>query len=340
MTFYGGINGGGSGSQAIIISAQGEVLGKSEGGSTNPWLIGMDGCVSAVHDMIVEAKKNAGLDPSSPLKSLGLCLNGTGTRGIQTEMESTLRKLYPSISGACSISNDAFGAIATASPGGGVIIISGTGSNCQVVNPDGSVYSCGGWGHLLGDEGSAYWIAQKAIKTVFDADDNLEKPKHDISWLKQAVYKYCNLKSSFDIMPFLYTNFKKSEVAGLCQTLAEEGADDPLCKSLFSEAGQQLAKYIIAVIPHISPELLNAPGGLRILCEGSVWKSWDLLKEGFLSYLSAYLPRRNGLQIKEFRLIRLTRSAAIGAAVHGAKTVGDTVLIDYSTNVDEFYHYP
>ena len=46
------------------------------------------------------------------------------------------------------------------------------------------------WGHLLGDEGSAYWIAQKAIKHVFDHEDNLNTSLFDLTKISDEIKAY------------------------------------------------------------------------------------------------------------------------------------------------------
>ena len=52
-----------------------------------------------------------------------------------------------------------------------VIVISGTGASCCGQRADGTEVLTGGWGHLLGDRGSGYDIAMRAMQAVFRAFD-------------------------------------------------------------------------------------------------------------------------------------------------------------------------
>lgn len=70
------------------------------------------------------------------------------------ELEQELRAQFPNLSDNYTVTSDTVGSIFTASPNGGMVVISGTGSNALLRNPDGTSYNCGGWGHFMGDEGS------------------------------------------------------------------------------------------------------------------------------------------------------------------------------------------
>ncbi len=45
-----------------------------------------------------------------------------------------------------------------------------------------------------------YWIAQKAIKVAFDAEDNLVKPPHDHTYIKDAMYEYFGVRQYYWIL--------------------------------------------------------------------------------------------------------------------------------------------
>lgn len=86
-----------------------------------------------------------------------------------------------------------------------------------------------------------------------------------------------------------------------------------------------LGRHIVAVAPKITQPLRDA--GLTVICIGSVWKSWELLKNAFLLTLrqSPHVPAT-------VKLLRLTGSGAPGAAFLAAKQVGDEMALDYDGN--------
>lgn len=78
-------------------------------------------------------------------------------------MKEELLESHPNVSESYVVCSDTVGSVSTATPLGGLVLISGTGSNAFLKNPDGTTRNCGGWGHVLGDEGSG----KKLIANIF-----------------------------------------------------------------------------------------------------------------------------------------------------------------------------
>lgn len=251
-------------------------------------------------------------------------------------LEAELRRQNPNVSENYVVCSDTIGSVFTASPLGGLVLIAGTGSNALLSNPDGKTFSCGGWGNMLADEGSAWWIAHLAVKTVFDHEDNLVPAPHDISTVWRLTQQHFGVETRADLLEHCYARFQKSFFAQLCEKLAKEAdvSGDPLCQYVFAEAGKYLAKATRALLPRVSPDLTTENGSLSIVCVGSVWHSWHLLKQGFMTEIARHPPLGYGL-----KMVRLTQLMALGAVYIGVDAIGEHLPRDYSKNFECFQEY-
>jgi len=328
---FGGVEGGATHSTLALFNDKAEKLAEVEGLGTNLFQIGMEETCHRIANMCQDAFKLAGYAPDTPLVSLGLSLSGCEVEETNEALALKMKELYPALLKTIpKVCSDTVGSLFTASDKGGVVLIAGTGSNSLLVNPDGSVGRCGGWGHVLGDEGGAWWMAQKAMKCWFDDLDGMNKPAFSTQRVAEVVKAYFDIQDRFGLLTYCYDKFDKPHFAGLCKDLAKlADQNDDLAKWIFAEAGRVLAKHIVALSPKMSKSLQES---LSVVCIGSVWKSWTHLRPGFTQELTVSAP-----QIQSFQLLHLKVPMATGACYLAA---GDQMKKNYKENTQVFYSYP
>jgi len=332
--YFGGIEGGATHSKLVICDTNGSIISKVSGPGTNHWVVGIPEVARRIAEMVQRAKKDANIEQTTKLQSLGLSLSGCEQEATNKTLENELKTNHPNISESYYVCSDTLGSVFTASPLGGLVLIAGTGSNALLRNPDSKTYSCGGWGNFLADEGSAWWISHKAMKTVFDDIDNLNKSPYDITTVWGLIKSYFSVETRHDLLDHCYAKFDKAYFAGLCANLAEAGRNgDPLCIHLFEEAGRYLAKATLALLPKVSDKLVYN-GDFNVVCVGSVWKSWDLLKAGYSKEIV------KGEYPFGLHLLRLTQAMAIGAVYIAVDAIKYNLPRNYSNNYEIFHYYP
>lgn len=332
--YYGGIEGGGTHSKIIICDVFGRICATITGPATNHWNCGIPECARRIAAMVAVAKQAAAIPAAYSLRSLGLSLSGCEDVATNRQLEQEIRQNHPGTADAFVVCSDTLGSVATVSAAGGLVLIAGTGSNALLRNPDGGTHTCGGWGHMLGDEGSAWWIVKRAVKQAIDHLDGMERSDHDVQLVWRLIREHFRVERTAELLEHFYAKFDKSIMAGLCERLAlAAGEGDALCAELFRAAGERLARATVALLPRVSDELWREAGALNVVCVGSVWKSWPLLRHGFVSTVE----RRAGAWVPyDLRMVQLTQQMAMGAVYLAVDGVGDVVPREYGDNYRVF----
>lgn len=257
---FAGIDGGQSATTAVVGDERGAVLGRAAVGPAD--LVGLardaERQALAVRGALAAALADAGLPAETPVAALVAGLTG------YDEGESPL----PDVA-ACALRvrvvHDSEIAHAGALDGGpGIVIIAGTGSvaaGCAAAGEP--LVRAGGWGSLLGDEGSAFWIAVRAIGSAMQRwDRNQMSP---IAGLALRHFHAASLRAIQHAIA--YGEIERPAMAAFARdVLAAAAAPESDAAAIVRAAAAELAALAATVDrrlpPSASPRSVSHAGGL------------------------------------------------------------------------------
>jgi N-acetylglucosamine kinase-like BadF-type ATPase len=234
-----GIDGGATKTMAAVLDLDSGALHLAHGGPSNEDAVGMRAAVGTLLASADEAIGRAGIEHSQ-LGGAVLAVAGVDTEPIAEQVRSARGESWIVI-------NDVIGAWATATGAGpGVAAISGTGSNVFGVGPDGRSWQAGGWGHILGDEGSGFWLGVESIKAALRDRDG-SGPQTALSDAATAFFEVASVEA---LAALVYSQpLTKGEIAAftvVTSQLAEGG--DAVARELYARGAVELGERIAAVI--------------------------------------------------------------------------------------------
>jgi N-acetylglucosamine kinase-like BadF-type ATPase len=317
-----GIDGGATKTLAAVLDLDRRVLHLGHGGPSNEDAVGPRLAVKAVLDATDRALALAGI-AQDELSGAVLAVAGTDTDSID-------RHLHDSRSEEWIVVNDVVGAWATATgaqPGVGVI--SGTGSNVFGVgwahSPEGWVgrtWRAGGWGQLLGDEGSGYWLGAQSIVAALHDRDGSGPP----TALSDAALVFFGARSVEALAASVYTTpLRKGELAAFAvETSRLAGEGDEVARELYARAASELGRQVAAVIRQTGLD-----GAFPVGLIGSAFRAGEVFVSPLTDAIHALAPEAHVFPVEMApvggSLLLAARACGLEGAISAEELAG---LID------------
>ena len=250
-TVWLGMDGGGTRLVALAVASNSDVPIRCEAGPTNLRLL-------SDAELVARFREVQRLVPNPT--AIGIGLAGLMTLDDGARVSAALQSVWPGV--PAEITHDLETAWWAAEPSlkfrgkplpsdGRIIILSGTGSCCYGRSTTGKVGKVGGWGHWLGDRGSAYALVECGLRETISALDQTGR------WgeLGARVLGRLLLNDPADLIGWVQAA-SKTEVAALApEVFAAAAVGDTAAKTAVGQARNHLVSDAIAVGRRLGPKL-------------------------------------------------------------------------------------
>lgn len=289
-----GIDAGGTKTVAFLADDHGQIIAEGRGGGANLQTSGELEVEKVLHAVIDAALGRRAVTP----KAICIGIAGVDRADDARTVTAILRRL--SRPSRLLVVNDALIAlVAGAGDAPGIVIVSGTGSIVYGRNARNEAARAGGWGPILADEGSGYWLGREALVAVMRAADG----RGPATQLTDQVFSYFNVASADELVTIIYgREFPRMRIAAL-GPIVQHGVDerDPVALRIVERAADELARAAQSVAERL--EMRGEP--FAFVFAGGVF--------GVVPWLVAELTRRFEEVAPRATVVRLQTEPAAGA---------------------------
>jgi N-acetylglucosamine kinase-like BadF-type ATPase len=318
MRYYLGADLGATKTHTLIVDETGRALGFGESGPGNHESVGYDGMFQSMKNGMEQALRAASLKKED-ITGAGFGVAGYDWPSEASTTDETIRRL--GLNAPFTFVNDAVpGLVAGAEEGWGVVVVSGTGSNCRGWDREhkreGRVT---GHGVLMGEGAGGTELLHRSMQLIGYAWSK----RGPMTALADAIVKYIGAKDLEDLMRG-YTTYEfeiGAEAAPIVFRVAEEG--DPVAQELIQWAGCELGEMANAVIRQLEFENL----AFDVVMTGSMFEGGARLIKPMRETIHKLAPKA--------RLVRLTAPPVLGAAMLGMEAGGIAITPEIRKTMKE-----
>lgn len=235
ITHYIGVDGGGTKTRFALFEKDGKRVGEIVLGTCHFAQIGFEAVGSLIKEGVDTLLDENKLEKEHVVVGLGLAGYGREQK-VRSALETSLEEAL--VDYLYVLANDVEVALYGALGGeDGIVIISGTGSIAFAKQGDETI-RCGGWGYLLGDEGSGYDMGRKTLSAFAkQADGRLPRgPLYDI------IMQFYSLEHDFDLISKVVNNPSREQIASFSRFAFEAAkASDESAFEIFEACAKELA---------------------------------------------------------------------------------------------------
>ncbi len=245
MRYYLGIDGGGTKTVCLLSDENGRVIGRGMAGPSNYHTVGVAQTTTSIQEGISAALAQSGQEIRE-ITGTVLGMSGVDRPDDHGVIEHILDGMNLTFHSR-RVENDAVIALAGATVARpGVVIICGTGSIAFGINQQGERRRAGGWGPILGDEGSGYEIGRQSLVSAMRAADG----RGPETILQSMVIRHLQLSAVEQLITRVHEQkMPRHEIADLTRlVMTAAGQGDQVAQDILATAGSELALAANAVI--------------------------------------------------------------------------------------------